>query len=88
MTQARAAADGETLARVSHGLRSAAAAMGLVKLCQMTIDLEAQSRAGDFLAAGALIGLIKEELAAVVPILDRQRRLPPLAAARERSDQT
>jgi hypothetical protein len=42
--------------------------------------LEAQSRAGDFASASALIGLIREELTRLAPLLERQRGVPPLSA--------
>ena len=79
MAQARVAADGETLARACHSLKSAAGGMGLVRLGQLASDLEARARAGDFAAAGTLIGIIRSELTLVAPLLEQQRgarRLP------------
>ncbi|HVC45415.1 MAG TPA: PAS domain S-box protein [Candidatus Binataceae bacterium] len=88
MAQARVAADGETLARVCHSLKSAAGGMGLVRLGQLASDLEARARAGDFAAAGTLIGIIRSELTLVAPLLEQQRGARRLPATGATGDQT
>ncbi|MBF6559389.1 MAG: PAS domain S-box protein [Candidatus Binataceae bacterium] len=88
MAQARVAADGETLARVCHGLKSAAGGMGLVRLGRLASDLEARARAGDFAAAGTLIGRIRSELTLVAPLLEQQRGARRLPATGATGDQT